>query len=77
MMRGLMFALLLSGCSSYKYEHVLADGSTCVLSIDSMRDFEAGGILLDKNCSLKSGASGASVNDKIYDAVNVLVGKIP
>lgn len=74
----LLYIAVVMGCSArYQYKHTLADGSICELTISSARDVQAADISISKECALVGGAESLTVNDKAFDAINVLVTKIP
>jgi len=70
--------VVLQGCTFYHYEHIDPEtGFSCVIDVQSMREFSGGRLLADKDCALIGGLDSASFNDKNYDAINALIGKIP
>lgn len=74
----LSWVLLLSGCgSTYQYERVLADGSSCTIVVYSARDVQDGGLNIGKNCEVNGSAAALKTSDMAYEVINNLVGKIP
>lgn len=78
-MKHLLFisSLLLSGCAAYNYTHVDADGSSTALTIYSMREVEAGALNIDKSGALTGSADKLGANEKLIDAANNLIKRIP
>jgi len=74
----IMILLGINACgSSYTYKHVDPDGSSCELSILSVRDIQAGELKITPKCGLLGGADSMTSNEKALDAINSLVNKIP
>ena len=71
-------ALALTSCGSkYNYERVLADGSSCTVTVYSSRDMQDGGLNIGTECQVHGSAASLSTNDLAYEVMNNLVGKIP
>ena len=49
----------------------------CETKVSSMREFRAGDMNIGAGCTVKGSAEDMKVNDKAYDALNALIGKIP
>ncbi len=73
-----LLSLTLSGCGAiYSYEHILADGSSCKVSIYSLREVQAGSLNIKKNCTTTGGADSLTINEKSIEAITSLINKIP
>jgi len=49
----------------------------CETKLSSMREFTGGGLNIGAGCTVTGAAQDMTGNDKAYDALNKLIGKIP
>lgn len=71
------FGTAYSGGAVYKYSHVMADGSSCTVDINSARDIAGGSLKVDERCQLISKAEDTSGIAATAGVFNALVSKIP
>lgn len=76
-MRIILILLLLNGCANYRYEHIAPDGSSCTLTITSMREVDAGELTVLDDCSLDSGADKLGANERLIDLFHAVVRRLP
>lgn len=72
-----MLCVCLTGCANYIYKHADVDGSSCELTIWSMREIQAGDIRISKKCTLTGGADAMTYNQLQMEALTSLISKIP
>jgi len=85
----LLLSVFLLSCANYSNKkHVITTTKTpegvvivveetCETALSSMREFGAGDLNIQAGCTVSSSAVGMKGNDKAYDALNALIGKIP